>query len=460
MDNQLLSSRHPVVLGRGTTHAGRMNGEALPTGAGLDKPIKGHIQHKEAVALGAVPMITLSWERHFNHPTINFFRSFLLGFQVRASPQARHPFPLPAVSPLLAHPSRRSLSRSLQTSSRASTARFLPCLSFLRPEKGLLARPRSSTLSSLPESPQEMDIVVEEELIDAIVSLIRRIPWDDLKQPKHVVAHGTSARAPRRRDAASKKKRDDGPTPAEELQSLVERMARTGVEPTPDAFAYSRYYFEALAILPIYVSITVLPYAAGRGQNAGLDYLANPNLGQAMRFFRTLGINLLDVNHVPVQIRMLHFSNALVDRRELMRDIAQHYRNQAIHEIYKILGVVDILAPVNFVANMSYGVVSTASSLLLASREGNVRDIALALAGGTGSLMKTSVYGMFATAGQMMGGFAKGFSKLALDDQFMLRSRRRPTGILSGLSLGAQDLVSGEWKGSVLGWWVGGLGVG
>lgn len=188
------------------------------------------------------------------------------------------------------------------------------------------------------------------------------------------------------------------------------------------------------------MNISVVPYAAGRGANAGLDYLTDPRLGSAMRLFRSLGINLLDIDNVPVHIGVLELRNVMPDHRQLMNDMCQFYQSQAIHEVYKILGTVDILAPVSFVANVSYGVLS----LFLASKEGSARSVALALAEGTGSLMKSSVYGTFLTAGQMVDGFAKGFSMLALDDQYLLRSRRRPTGVLSGLSLGAQDLVSGE----------------
>jgi len=352
VDNQLLSSRHPVILGRSIERS------ALQVGSPTDDP--------------DAPFIDMRALRSFSQPGLALFNNLTLG-----------------VSP--------------------------------------------------------MALVVEEEFIDALMSLVSRINYDDLYQPKY--EHARDHRVLKTRAKGRRSRAKQGVVTNTAVAGLLAMLEKTSVDYKTAAQGSQKqqmFYFEKLTILPIRLTVTVLPYPAGGGDDAGLNYLSNPDLGSAMKFFRVMGINMLDITDIDIEIKTLHFENAFVDERQLVKDIVSHYTNQAVHQMYKILGAVDILAPVNFVAKTSYGVVSTvASALVLAGREGNVKDFSLALTVGTGTVIKTTVGGVFATSGKVVDIFSKGFSRLALDDQYMLRSRRKPTSIVSGLALGTQDLMSG-----------------
>ena len=163
VDNQLLSSGHPVMLGR-SAHA-----YALPRAAadvpGLSETSAGKPYRQIAEAEAAVPpMLEVRWDRQFTNPTIQFFKLFTVVIQASDGTTVYIHSNCCCCSVYYGH---TDIEDFIYVSYKRLVSQIF-CLSYY--------------LHNYIITTQEMDLVVEEELIDAVVSMGARLPWDDLWQ--------------------------------------------------------------------------------------------------------------------------------------------------------------------------------------------------------------------------------------------------------------------------------------
>ena len=305
-------------------------------------------------------------------------------------------------------------------------------------------RPGMPMFPSFRAAVGELDLKVEEEFIDAIFVVYSSLPWDDLFQALPAdVAHcspGAELLAfIRELPLVAFQNHVGGPGEFDGTGSSLGQTQGAAKQALSSVVAgRPKFYIEHLIMEPVGINVTVLPYAGGAGDE-GLAL--HHQLGASMRWARSLGFSLLDIHDVHIHIDALEFRNLIADRDSLMRDITNHLSSHALHAVYKVFGAVDLLAPVTYVANVSNSVIALFSLKL--GRDASVKEWGLAVAGRTGSLTKTLVGGLLSTTASLLDGITRMSARLAMDDDYALRARRRPTGVLSGFHMGAQDLLSG-----------------
>ena len=141
--------------------------------------------------------------------------------------------------------------------------------------------------------------------------------------------------------------------------------------------------------------------------------------------------------------------NARVSQPVLLQNISNHYSQEALYQIHKILGSADFLGnPVGLFNNIGSGVADIFyepyQGLIMSDRP---EDFGLGLARGAGSFFKKSVYGFTDSFSKVTGSFAKGLAAATMDKQFqdrrrMTRARNRPRHALFGVTAGANSLIT------------------
>ncbi|CAG9462005.1 unnamed protein product [Pedinophyceae sp. YPF-701] len=292
--------------------------------------------------------------------------------------------------------------------------------------KRSFANPTIMNFEELTCDIAEVDFVVEEELIDVAISILNSLPVDHLRSED---------------DAKLQRVGSVRHTESAKLREQLSRLASASHVHT-ESSSSTRFYFKTLKIDTIKVNLTIVPYA----ESSQLDYLSQ-GAGQGLRMFRNFGINLMDINQVPIRIGALVLNNQLMASEELYNTVHKHLSGAALREIYQILGTMEILSPVIMLTELGKGAVALAISPFKALR-GNRADRALPsspveLTDRATGAFKSSLMGLLTALGQFSGGISKGFSLLSGDEQYMLRSRRRPQNTLQGMQYGGQALASG-----------------
>lgn len=156
-------------------------------------------------------------------------------------------------------------------------------------------------------------------------------------------------------------------------------------------------------------------------------------------------------------LRTVHFATHLRLRPEycstrrcetinnLLTRIGRHYVYQASQALLRIAGDLDILgSPVALLGNLGSGVrdffYEPANALLYSPRE-----LHLAVAKGTMSLMRNTVFSTVNATSKVSGTLGKGLAALSMDDAFVRRraarmAAQRPKSIAQGLRHGARNL--------------------
>lgn len=141
--------------------------------------------------------------------------------------------------------------------------------------------------------------------------------------------------------------------------------------------------------------------------------------------------------------------NILVRQACLQETIIEHYKQEGISQIHKVLGSADFIGnPVGLVSTLGSGV----TDLFYEPYQGFVsdrpQDIGIGFARGGISLVKKTISGLSGTLSKLSGSLAKGLSAATLDSSYQQRrrtgiARNKPKHALSGVSTGAMHLYSG-----------------
>ena len=266
---------------------------------------------------------------------------------------------------------------------------------------------------------QELDFVLEEELLSAVIRFMLRLPTQDL-QLGGASGGGASGSSGGLLGAA----------PGSALGFLGSRVDYRRVN-LDSNFNDPKLYFELLHIHPIKINLNVFLGPSILQQ----ENEVNRTLGSVIAGF---GLSMIDVQRAPLKVNSLAISNALISQTALQKQIAKYYTYQLLAGFHRILGSVELRgSPIALINNLGTGVLD----FFYEPAKGFIHgpeDFARGVAAGTMSLLKSSVYGVFNSVGQMTGSVGKSLAMLSMDDNYKIKYKK--TGTDENLLRHAQDL--------------------
>ncbi|RKF58530.1 Vacuolar protein sorting-associated protein 13 [Erysiphe neolycopersici] len=156
-----------------------------------------------------------------------------------------------------------------------------------------------------------------------------------------------------------------------------------------------------------------------------------------------------NINDAPVRFNSLMIENARVSAGVLLQNFSNHYSQEALYQIHKVIGSADFLGnPVGLFNNISSGVADIFYEPYLGFiMADGPEDLGIGIAKGATSFVKKSVFGVSDSVSKFTGSIAKGLAEATMDKQFqdrrrMTRSRNRPKHALYGVTAGANSFVS------------------
>ncbi|KAK0609948.1 hypothetical protein B0T17DRAFT_501212 [Bombardia bombarda] len=202
-------------------------------------------------------------------------------------------------------------------------------------------------------------------------------------------------------------------------------------------------YFEVLNIQPMQLDLSFV-----RTERVNVeDKTSSKN--PIMFFFNVMTMAIGNVNDAPVRFNALMLENVRVSIPVLIQNVSNHYSQEALYQIHKILGSADFLGnPVGLFNNISSGFADIFyepyQGLIMSDRP---EDFGIGLARGAGSFFKKSVFGFTDSFSKFTGSFAKGLAAATMDKQFqdrrrITRARNRPKHAIYGVTAGANSLFT------------------
>ncbi|ORY32314.1 hypothetical protein BCR39DRAFT_523905, partial [Naematelia encephala] len=203
----------------------------------------------------------------------------------------------------------------------------------------------------------------------------------------------------------------------------------------------SDIFFEALQLQPISLELSFM-----RTDRVNVDEKVSTR-NPFYYALNALTMALGNVNAAPVNFRALLLENVRLGVPELQERVILHYQEQAIAQIYRVLGSADFLGnPVGLFNNISSGF----SDIFYEPYQGIVmhgnKDIGLGIARGATSFAKKTVFGITDSVTKVTASIGKGFSAATMDAEFqnrrrMMQRRNKPKHALYGFAAGASALT-------------------
>ncbi|ESZ98798.1 putative Vacuolar protein sorting-associated protein 13 [Sclerotinia borealis F-4128] len=201
-------------------------------------------------------------------------------------------------------------------------------------------------------------------------------------------------------------------------------------------------YFELLNIQPMQLDLSFV--RTDRVNVEDKTSSKNP----LMFFLNVLTMAIGNINDAPVRMNALMLENARVSAAVLMMNISNHYSQEALYQVHKILGSADFLGnPVGLFTNISSGVADIFYEPYQGFIMNDPEQLGIGIAKGATSFVKKSVFGVSDSFSKWTGSIAKGLAEATMDKQFqdrrrMTRSRNRPKHALYGVTAGANSFVT------------------
>jgi vacuolar protein sorting-associated protein 13A/C len=202
-------------------------------------------------------------------------------------------------------------------------------------------------------------------------------------------------------------------------------------------------YFELLNIQPMQLDLSFV-----RTERVNVEDKTSSR-NPLMFFLNVLTMAIGNINDAPVRLNALMLENARMSVPVLTQNVSNHYSQEGLYQVHKILGSADFLGnPVGLFNNLSSGVADIFyepyQGFIMADRP---EQLGLGIAKGATSFVKKSVFGVSDSVSKFTGSIAKGLSEATMDKQFqdrrrMTRSRNRPKHALYGVTAGANSFVS------------------
>lgn len=202
-------------------------------------------------------------------------------------------------------------------------------------------------------------------------------------------------------------------------------------------------YFEVLNIQPMQVDLSFMRTERVNAEDKTTT--RNP----LMFVMNVLTMAIGNVNDAPIRFNALILDNVRVTSQVLVQNISNHYSQEVMYQIHKILGSADFLGnPVGLFNNISSGVTDIFyepyQGLILSDKP---EEFGLGIAKGAASFAKKTVFGVSDSFSKFTGSLSKGLAAASLDKQFqdrrrISRARNRPKHALYGVTAGANSLFT------------------
>ncbi|PNH66081.1 hypothetical protein VD0001_g8276 [Verticillium dahliae] len=202
-------------------------------------------------------------------------------------------------------------------------------------------------------------------------------------------------------------------------------------------------YFELLNIQPMQLDLSFMRTERVNAEDKTSS--RNP----LMFFLNVMTMAIGNVNDAPIRLNALMLDNVRVSVPALTQNISNHYSQEVLYQVHKILGSADFLGnPVGLFNNISSGLTDVFyepyQGLILSDKP---EDFALGVGKGAASFVKKSVYGFTDSFSKFTGSLSKGLAAATLDKQFqdrrrITRARNRPKHALYGVTAGANSFFT------------------
>ncbi|KAI9279983.1 hypothetical protein BY458DRAFT_470198 [Sporodiniella umbellata] len=210
-------------------------------------------------------------------------------------------------------------------------------------------------------------------------------------------------------------------------------------EPAPEKES-ALYYFEEFCIQPMRLNLSFAKDDKVDDGKSTQNMLRNSPIGYA---FNVLTMTVGNVNDAPLKLNALMVDNLRASSDDLSMRIALHYREQAMYQVHRVLGSIDILGnPVGLFNNLSSGF----GELFYEPYQGFImsdrpQDLGVGVAKGVGGFMKKSVFGVSDSLSKFTGSLGKGLSAATMDKKFQDKrrtnmNRNKPTHAVGGVTQG------------------------
>ncbi|PHH90856.1 hypothetical protein CDD83_2455 [Cordyceps sp. RAO-2017] len=202
-------------------------------------------------------------------------------------------------------------------------------------------------------------------------------------------------------------------------------------------------YFEVLNIQPMQLDLSFMRTERVNAEDK--TSTRNP----IMFFLNVMTMAIGNVNDAPIRFNALMLDNVRVSTPVLVQNVSNHYSQEVMYQIHKILGSADFLGnPVGLFNNISSGVTDIFyepyQGLILSDRP---EEFGIGIARGAASFAKKTVFGFSDSFSKFTGSLSKGLAAASLDKQFqdrrrITRARNRPKHALYGVTAGANSLFT------------------
>ncbi|KAI1419606.1 hypothetical protein F5Y12DRAFT_231448 [Xylaria sp. FL1777] len=202
-------------------------------------------------------------------------------------------------------------------------------------------------------------------------------------------------------------------------------------------------YFEVLNIQPMQLDLSFM-----RTERVNIEDKTSSR-NPIMFFVNVMTMAIGNVNDAPIRLNALLLENARVSIPILTQNISNHYSQEVLFQVHKIIGSADFLGnPVGLFNSISSGITDVFyepyQGLIMSDKP---EDLGLGIAKGAASFVKKSVYGFSDSFSKVTGSFGKGLAAATLDKQFqdrrrITRARNRPKHALFGVTAGANSFFT------------------
>ena len=201
----------------------------------------------------------------------------------------------------------------------------------------------------------------------------------------------------------------------------------------------------ALSIRPARVNVTVIPsptsYCAMPLQLSALwpRWLANSSAGgtamphgtrqhwpvlfsPVRRFREETGLPVLGLQRVRIKLNGVSFRDVVSGRQEIMSQVVGHYRNQALLEVYKVIGSLDAIGnPAGALAGLGQGILCVLQEPAKGFANGLRRpgEVSKGVAAGAQQLARLGVHAFALFFGALGRSVARGLHYLSLEDDYL-----------------------------------------
>ncbi|KAK8134964.1 vacuolar protein sorting-associated protein 13 [Apiospora sp. TS-2023a] len=202
-------------------------------------------------------------------------------------------------------------------------------------------------------------------------------------------------------------------------------------------------YFEVLNIQPMQLDLSFM-----RTERVNVEDKTSSR-NPIMFFINAMTMAIGNVNDAPIRMNALLLENARMSVPVLIQNMSNHYSQEVIYQIHKIIGSADFLGnPVGLFNNLSSGITDVFyepyQGLIMSDKP---EDLGIGIAKGAASFVKKSVYGFSDSFSKITGSLGKGLAAATLDKQFqdrrrITRARNRPKHALFGITTGANSFFT------------------